>query len=107
MPNGNSKLGSWGRFFSTVIRGPIILCVWGGGGKVNFEGGNKVWPKYSKGGKLRIGPGGTRFLIICMYNKVLNGQSKPFSQNLLSEQHQAKRLSVLCTFSIFFQILCL
>ena len=44
----------------------------GGGGEVNFEGGtekgrfdkggNKVWPKYGKGGKeLRIRPGGNKF----------------------------------------------
>ena len=42
------------------------------------KGGNKVWPKYGKGGKeLRIRPGGIHFLIIRMYNKVLNGYSKP------------------------------
>ena len=52
----------------------VCVCVCGGGG-VNFEGenrnkadlikgGNKVCPKYSKGGKeLRICPGGIRFLI--------------------------------------------
>ena len=51
------------------------------------KGGNKVWPKYGKGGReLRIRPGGIRFLIIRMYNKVLNGQSKPCLQDLLSEQ---------------------
>ena len=56
--------------------------------------GNKVWPKYGKGGKeLRIRPGGIHFLIIRMYNKVLNGQSKPCLQDLLSEKHHAKQLS--------------
>ena len=87
-------------------------------GEVNFEGGkqkkgrfdkggNKVWPKYGKGGKeLRIRPGGNHFLIIQMYNKVLNGQSKPCLQDLLSEQHHAKQLSVSCTFFHMFQILC-
>ena len=89
----------------------LCVCVWGGGG-VNFEGGteksrfdkggNKVWPKYSKGGKeLRIRPGGIRFLIIWMYNKVLNGQSKPCLHNLLSEQHHAKQLLVSYTFFLF------
>ena len=29
-----------------------------------------------------------------MYNKVLNGKSKPCLQDLLSEQHHAKQLSV-------------
>ena len=29
-----------------------------------------------------------------MYNKVLNGQSKPCLQDLLSEEHHAKQLSV-------------
>ena len=65
------------------------------------KGGNKVWPKYSKGGKeLRICPGGNTFLIIRMYNKVLNGQSKPCLQDLLSEQHHAKQLPVSYTFSV-------
>ena len=41
-----------------------------------------------------------------MYNKVLNGQSKPFLQDLLSEQqHHAKQLSVSNTFFRMFQIL--
>ena len=88
----------------------------GGGGGVNFEGekkgrfdkgGNKVWPKYGKGGKeLRIRPGGIRFLIIRMYNKVLNGQSKSCLQDLLSEQHHAKQLPVSYTFFRMFQVLC-
>ena len=49
----------------------VCVCV-GGGGGVNFEGGqkksrfdkggNKVWPKYGKGGKeLRIRQGGNTF----------------------------------------------
>ena len=50
----------------------MCVCVCGGGGggeqkKSRFDKGeNKVWPKYSKGGKeLRIRPGGgIRFLII-------------------------------------------
>ena len=50
--------------------------------------------------------GGIRFLIIRMYNKVLNGQSKPCLQDLLSEQHHAKQLSVSYTFFRMFQILC-
>ena len=72
------------------------------------KGGNKVWPKYGRGGgrELRIRPGGIRFLIIRMYNKVLNGQSKPCLQDLLSEQRHAKQLSVSYTFSRMFQILC-
>ena len=62
---------------SIAAKGPIIfsVCVCGGGGGVNFvggteksrfdKGGNKVWPKYSKGGKeLRICPGRIRFLVI-------------------------------------------
>ena len=61
--------------FFNMDKGPIIffvcVCV---GGEVNFEGegeqkksrfgkgGNKVWPKYGKGGKeLRIRPGGNTF----------------------------------------------
>ena len=58
----------------------------GGQKKSRFDkGGNKVWPKYSKEGKeLRIRPGGIRFLIIRMYNKVLNGQRKTCLQDLLS-----------------------
>ena len=60
-------------FFKGQFKGPIIfsVCVWGGG-EVNFEGGtekgrfdkggNKVWPKYGKGGKeLRTRPGGNTF----------------------------------------------
>ena len=43
--------------------------------------------------------GEIRFFIIRMYNKVLNGQSKPCLQDLLSEQHHAKQLSVSYTFS--------
>ena len=35
-----------------------------------------------------------------MYNKALNGQSKPCLQDLLSEQHHAKQLSVSYTFSV-------
>ena len=35
--------------------------------------------------------GGIRFLIIRMYNEVLNGHSKPCLQDLLSEQHHAKQ----------------
>ena len=42
--------------------------------------------------------GGLHFLIIRMYNKVLNGQSKPCLQDLLSEQHHAKQLSVMYIF---------
>ena len=85
----------------------VCVCVGGGGGgcqkKSRFDkGGNKVWPKYSKRGKeLRICLGGIRFLIIGMYNKVLNGQSKSFLQGLLSEQqHHAKQLSVSYAFSV-------
>ena len=36
-----------------------------------------------------------------MYNKVLNGRGKPCLQDLLSEQHHAKQLSVSCTFFCF------
>ena len=35
-----------------------------------------------------------------MYNKVLNGKSKPCLQDLLSEQHHAKQLSVSYKFSV-------
>ena len=69
--------------------GPIIFSVCGG--EVNFEGGGgggkkadlikggiKFGRNMVRGGReLRIRPGGIRFLIIRMYNKVLNGQSKP------------------------------
>ena len=79
------------------------------------KGGNKVWPKYNKREKkLRIRPGGggggggggIRFLIIRMYNKVLNGQSKLCLHDLLSEQYHVKQLSVSYTFFCLFQILC-
>ena len=50
--------------------------------------------------------GGIRFLIIRMYNKVMNGQSKPCLKDLLSDQHHAKQLSVSYTFFRMFQILC-
>ena len=59
-------------FHCTVALGTChFFCVWG---EVNFEGGeqkksrfdkggNKVWPKYSKGGKeLRIRPGGGEYV---------------------------------------------
>ena len=69
------------------------------------KGGNKVWPKYGKGERnYELRPGGIRFLIIRMYNKVLNGQSKTCLQDLLSEQHHAKQLSVSYTFFCMFQI---
>ena len=55
-------------------------------------------------GNYKFVQGGIRFLIIRMYNKVLNGQSKPCLQDLLSEQHHAKQLSVSCTFFRMFQI---
>ena len=72
-----------------------------------YKGGNKVWPKYSKGGKeLGIRSGGNTFFDNRMYNKVLNGQSTPCLQDLLSEQHHAKELSVSYTFFSLFQILC-
>ena len=66
------------------------------------KGGNKVWPKYSKGGmELWICLGGIRFLIIWMHNKVLYGQIlKPFLQDLLSKQHHAKQLSVWYKFPV-------
>ena len=75
----------------------------GGTEKSGFDkGGNKVWPKYSKGGKnYKFIQGGMRFLIIGMYNKVLNGQNKPFLQDLISEQHHAKQLSVSYAFFCF------
>ena len=79
---------------------------------MNFEGGNRKKADLIKGG-IKFGrnmirgegnyefvQGGIRFLIIRMYNKVLNGQSKPCLQNLLSEQHHAKQLSVSYTFSV-------
>ena len=100
----------------TSIKGPIIFSVCGG--EVNFEGGNRKKADLIKGG-IKFGrnmvrgernyefvQGGIHFLIIRMYNKVLNGQSKPCLQDLLSEQHHAKQLSVSCTFSRMFQILC-
>ena len=63
---------------------------------MNFEGENRKKADLIKGGKeLRIRHRGRiRFLIIRMYNKVRNGQSKPCLQDLLSEQHHAKKLSV-------------
>ena len=85
---------------------------------MNFEGGNRKKADLIKGG-IKFGRnmvrgkgitnssrGGIRFLIIRMYNKVLNGQSKPCLQDLLSEQHHAKHLSVSYTFFRLFQILC-
>ena len=75
-------------------------------GEVNFEGGNRKKADLIKGGikfgqnmvrgegNYKFVQGGIRFLIIRMYNKVLNGQSKPCLQDLLSEQHHAKQLSV-------------
>ena len=85
---------------------------------MNFEGGNRKKADLIKGG-IKFGRnmvrgernyefvlGGIHFLIIRMYNKVLNGQSKPCLQDLLSEQHHAKQLSVSCTFFRMFQILC-
>ena len=84
---------------------------------MNFEGGNRKKADLIKGG-IKFGrnmvrgernyefvQGGIHFLIIRMYNKVLNGQSKPCLQDLLSEQHHAKQLPVSCTFSRMFQIL--
>ena len=44
--------------------------------------------------------GGVRFLIIRMYNKVLNGQSKPCLQDLLSEQHHANNCQCHIHFSV-------
>ena len=87
-------------------------------GEVNFEGGNRNKVDLIKGG-IKFGrnmvrgernyefvQGGIRFLIIRMYNEVLNGHSKPCLQDLLSEQHHAKQLSVSYTFFCLFQILC-
>ena len=85
---------------------------------MNFEGGDRKKAALIKGG-IKFGrnmvreegnyefvQGGIRFLIIRMYNKILNGQSKPCLQDLLSEQHHAKQLSVSYTFLRMFQILC-
>ena len=55
---------------------------------------------------MKSSKGGIRFLIIRIYNKVLNSQSKPCLQDLLSEQHHTKQLSVSYTFFRLFQILC-
>ena len=68
-------------------KGPIIFSVCGG--EVNFEGGNRKKADLIKGG-IKFGrnmvrgernyefvQGGIHFLIIRMYNKVLNGYSKP------------------------------
>ena len=85
---------------------------------MNFEGGNRKKADLMKEGikfgqnmvrgegNYKFVQGGIRFLIIRMYNKVLNGQSKPCLQDLLSEQHHAKQLSVSYTFFRMFQILC-
>ena len=108
--------------FFNMDKGPIIffvcVCVWGGGKWILRGRGNRKKADLVKGG-IKFGrnmvrgernyefvQGGIRFLIIWMYNKVLNGQSKPCLQDLLSEQHQAKQLSVSYTFFRLFQILC-
>ena len=95
--------------------GPIIFSVWG---KVNFErgaekadlikGGIKFGRNMVRGGgrNYQFIQGGIRFLILRMYNKVLNGQSKPYLQDLLSEQHHAKQLSVSYTSFRLFKTLC-
>ena len=71
------------------------------------KGGIKFRRNLVRGeGNYEFVQGGKRFLIIRMYNKVLNGQNKPCLQDLLSEQHHAKQLSVSYTFFRMFQILC-
>ena len=85
--------------FLKIAKGPIIfsVCVWGGGGGASeFWEGEQKKADLIKGG-IKFGrnmvrgkrnyefvQGGIRFLIIWMYNKVLNGQSKPCLQDLLS-----------------------